>query len=74
MLKLIGRGNLLGLTQPGPLFKHQRAYMHKLFGNQAALRRENGIVEGESQRFLQQVLSSPDDLADCARLYVHFDP
>lgn len=44
--------------------KQQRVYIHKLFGTQVALSRQYSIIEGESHRFLQQILSSPDNLAD----------
>jgi hypothetical protein len=70
MLKLSGWGDIMSLAQPGAFFKQQRGYMHKLFGTQAALSEQYGIIEGESRRFLQHVSSSPEDLADCIRQYV----
>lgn len=67
MLELAGWGNEILLTQPGPSFRQQRAYIHKLFGTQLAHSNQYSIIEGESQRFLRQVLSSPDDLAQIVR-------
>lgn len=67
MLKLSGWSDVLPATQPGAFFKQQRTYMHKLFGTQAALSSQYNVIEDESHRFLEKVLSSPDDLADCIR-------
>lgn len=67
MLRLSGWGDTMNLSQPGAFLRQQRGYIHRLFGTQAALRGHHGIIEGESQRFLQQVFSSPGDLANRVR-------
>jgi hypothetical protein len=74
MLKLVGYGGIMSFVQPGARFRKQRGYMHKLFGTQAALSNQYSVIEDESHRFLQQVMSSPEKLADCVRLYLSSNP
>jgi hypothetical protein len=71
MMKLTGWSNLVSFANPGSFFRQQRGYMHKLFGTPAALSEQHNIIEGETHRFLQHVLFSPDDLADYVRQYGH---
>jgi hypothetical protein len=70
MLKLSSWSDVVPFAQPESFHKQQRAYMHKLLGTQVALSRHYGIIEGESRRFLRQLLSSSDDLANRIRLCV----
>jgi hypothetical protein len=70
MIKLSGWSDVVSVAQPDAFHKRQRAYIHKLFGTPASLSRHYDIIEGESRRFLRQMLSSSDDLADCIRLCV----
>jgi hypothetical protein len=70
MMRLVGWTNTMPFSNPGPFFRQQRGYMHRLFGTQAALSRQHIIMESEGHRFLQQVLSSPENLANRVRQYV----
>jgi hypothetical protein len=70
MLRLVGWGETLSFSNPGPFFRKQRAYMHKLFGTQAAMRQQYSTIEEEGYKFLRHLLSSPEDLSNHVRQYV----
>lgn len=67
MVKLVGWGDTLLFSQPGAYLRQQRAFMRKLLGTHEAVKQHHPVLEDESHRFLRQVLSGSDSLAECIR-------